>query len=39
MVREQERRKLIKNELDRQIQEKEDRKHEDMAERRMYEKL
>lgn len=39
MVREQERRKLIKEELDRQIREKADRKQEEIAEMRMYEKL
>ena len=39
IVRESERRKLIKEELDRQIREKEDRKVNDLQERRMYEKL
>jgi Fe-S cluster biosynthesis and repair protein YggX len=39
IVREQERRRLIKQELDRQVMEKETRKKDEVLERRMYEKL
>ena len=38
-MREQERRRLIKQELDRQVMEKETRKKDEVLERRMYEKL
>ena len=39
IMREQERRRLIKQELDRQVMEKETRKKDEVLERRMYEKL
>lgn len=39
MLREQERRRLIRTELDKQLQEKKDREAGEMSERRMYEAL
>lgn len=39
MLREQERRRLIRDELDKQMAEKQDRENTEMKERRMYEAL